>query len=51
MGRRWVPAGRCPPRGDYRAPSDSEAVAWLNELELVPDCCDAVIRLSNDSTQ
>src|SRR5439155_21837366 len=24
-------------RGDYRAPSDSEASAWLAELELVPE--------------
>ncbi|MCC7105775.1 MAG: NAD(+) synthase [Chloroflexi bacterium] len=29
--------GSLSPRGDYRAPSDSEATAWLRELELVPD--------------
>jgi NAD+ synthase (glutamine-hydrolysing) len=29
--------GSLSPRGDYRAPSDSEAAAWLDELELVPD--------------
>jgi NAD+ synthase (glutamine-hydrolysing) len=29
--------GSLSPRGDYRAPSDSEATAWLTELESVPD--------------
>ncbi|MGH2586755.1 MAG: NAD(+) synthase, partial [Dehalococcoidia bacterium] len=29
--------GSLSPRGDYRAPSDSEATAWLEQLELVPD--------------
>jgi NAD+ synthase (glutamine-hydrolysing) len=29
--------GSLSPRSDYRAPSDSEAAAWLRELELVPD--------------
>jgi NAD+ synthase (glutamine-hydrolysing) len=29
--------GSLSPRGDYRAPSDSEAVVWLEELELVPE--------------
>jgi NAD+ synthase (glutamine-hydrolysing) len=29
--------GSLSPRGDYRAPSDSEATAWLRELEWVPD--------------
>jgi NAD+ synthase (glutamine-hydrolysing) len=29
--------GSLSPRGDYRAPSDSEASAWLELLELVPD--------------
>jgi NAD+ synthase (glutamine-hydrolysing) len=29
--------GSLSPRGDYRAPSDSEAAPWLEELELVPD--------------
>jgi NAD+ synthase (glutamine-hydrolysing) len=29
--------GSLSPRGDYRAPSDSEAETWLRELELVPD--------------
>jgi NAD+ synthase (glutamine-hydrolysing) len=25
------------PRGDWRAPSDSEATVWLADLERVPD--------------
>jgi NAD+ synthase (glutamine-hydrolysing) len=29
--------GSLSPRGDYRAPSDSEAAAWLNQLEMIPD--------------
>ena len=29
--------GSLSPRGDYRAPSDSEAAAWLAALDLVPD--------------
>jgi NAD+ synthase (glutamine-hydrolysing) len=29
--------GSLSPRGDYRAPSDSEAAVWLDQLELVPD--------------
>jgi NAD+ synthase (glutamine-hydrolysing) len=29
--------GSLSPRGDYRAPSDSEATAWLEQLDLVPD--------------
>jgi NAD+ synthase (glutamine-hydrolysing) len=29
--------GSLSPRGDYRAPSDSEATAWLAELDLVPE--------------
>jgi NAD+ synthase (glutamine-hydrolysing) len=29
--------GSLSPRGDWRAPSDSAAVAWLAELERVPD--------------
>jgi NAD+ synthase (glutamine-hydrolysing) len=29
--------GSLSPRGDWRAPSDSEATAWLNELDAVPD--------------
>src|SRR5438128_2354689 len=29
--------GSLSPRGDYRAPSDSEAAAWLAQLELIPD--------------
>jgi NAD+ synthase (glutamine-hydrolysing) len=28
--------GSLSPRGDWRAPSDSEATVWLRELELVP---------------
>ncbi|ADJ27935.1 NAD(+) synthase [Nitrosococcus watsonii] len=29
--------GSLSPRGDYRAPSDSEATAWLTQLERIPD--------------
>jgi NAD+ synthase (glutamine-hydrolysing) len=29
--------GSLSPRGDYRAPSDSEATAWLDQLDLIPD--------------
>jgi NAD+ synthase (glutamine-hydrolysing) len=29
--------GSLSPRGDYRAPSDATATAWLHALELVPD--------------
>ncbi|HTY53575.1 MAG TPA: NAD(+) synthase [Candidatus Binataceae bacterium] len=29
--------GSLSPRGDYRAPSDSEAEVWLRELDLIPD--------------
>ena len=29
--------GSLSPRGDYRAPSDSEATAWLAQLDLIPD--------------
>ena len=29
--------GSLSPRGDWRAPSDSEATAWLAELDTVPD--------------
>jgi NAD+ synthase (glutamine-hydrolysing) len=29
--------GSLSPRGDYRAPSDSEDAVWLKELELIPD--------------
>jgi NAD+ synthase (glutamine-hydrolysing) len=29
--------GSLSPRGDYRAPSDSEVTPWLSDLELVPD--------------
>ncbi|MEO9064703.1 MAG: NAD(+) synthase, partial [Burkholderiaceae bacterium] len=29
--------GSLSPRGDWRAPSDSEATVWLDELESVPD--------------
>jgi NAD+ synthase (glutamine-hydrolysing) len=29
--------GSLSPRGDWRAPSDSEATAWLTDLALVPD--------------
>ncbi|GIX46685.1 MAG: NAD(+) synthase [Candidatus Tectimicrobiota bacterium] len=29
--------GSLSPRGDYRAPSDSEATVWLEQLRLIPD--------------
>ena len=29
--------GSLSPRGDYRAPSDSEATAWLEEISRIPD--------------
>jgi NAD+ synthase (glutamine-hydrolysing) len=29
--------GSVSPRGDWRAPSDAEAAAWLAELDLIPD--------------
>jgi NAD+ synthase (glutamine-hydrolysing) len=29
--------GSLSPRGDYRAPSDSESTAWLRQLDLIPD--------------
>jgi NAD+ synthase (glutamine-hydrolysing) len=29
--------GSLSPRGDWRAPSDSEATVWLQQLELVPE--------------
>jgi NAD+ synthase (glutamine-hydrolysing) len=29
--------GSLSPRGDYRAPSDGEATAWLQQLDLVPE--------------
>ena len=29
--------GSLSPRGDWRAPSDSEATVWLNELDALPD--------------
>jgi NAD+ synthase (glutamine-hydrolysing) len=29
--------GSLSPRGDYRAPSDSEATVWLEEIKKIPD--------------
>jgi NAD+ synthase (glutamine-hydrolysing) len=29
--------GSLSPRGDWRAPSDSEATVWIDNLQLVPD--------------
>ena len=29
--------GSLSPRGDYRAPSDAVATAWLHTLDLIPD--------------
>jgi NAD+ synthase (glutamine-hydrolysing) len=34
--------GSLSPRGDYRAPSDGEAAAWLEQLDLIPDDVGAV---------
>ncbi|UCF68717.1 MAG: NAD(+) synthase, partial [Acidobacteriota bacterium] len=31
--------GSLSPRGDYRAPSDSSARAWLEQLDRIPDRC------------
>ena len=33
--------GSLSPRGDYRAPSDSEAAVWLAQLALIPDAASA----------
>ena len=33
--------GSLSPRGDYRAPSDSEATVWLKQLELIPDAAES----------
>ena len=35
-GPKVVSGGNLSPRGDWRAPSDSSAAAWLAELERVP---------------
>jgi NAD+ synthase (glutamine-hydrolysing) len=32
--------GSLSPRGDWRAPSDSEAAPWLKDLEQIPDTDD-----------
>jgi NAD+ synthase (glutamine-hydrolysing) len=32
--------GSLSPRGDYRAPSDAEATAWLAQLDQIPDSSD-----------
>ena len=29
--------GSLSPRGDWRAPSDSEATVWLRDLDRIPD--------------
>jgi NAD+ synthase (glutamine-hydrolysing) len=29
--------GSLSPRGDYRAPSDSEATVWIREISQIPD--------------
>jgi NAD+ synthase (glutamine-hydrolysing) len=29
--------GSLSPRGDWRAPSDSEATVWLEDVERIPD--------------
>lgn len=35
--------GSLSPRGDYRAPSDSEATVWLEQIEWIPNKCDVRI--------
>jgi NAD+ synthase (glutamine-hydrolysing) len=39
--------GSLSPRGDYRAPSDAEAAAWLRQLEGVPERGPGSILLNN----
>ncbi len=36
-GPKILSGGSLSPRGDYRAPSDSEATVWLSQLEKIPD--------------
>lgn len=36
-GPKVVSGGSLSPRGDWRAPSDSEAAPWLEEVEQIPD--------------
>ena len=31
--------GSLSPRGDWRAPSDSEATVWIDDLKNIPDHC------------
>ncbi|MGB5036874.1 MAG: NAD(+) synthase, partial [Blastocatellia bacterium] len=33
--------GSLSPRGDWRAPSDSESRAWLSEVETIPETIDS----------
>ena len=35
--------GSLSPRGDYRAPSDSEATVWLDQLQLIPEMDNDVV--------
>jgi NAD+ synthase (glutamine-hydrolysing) len=35
--------GSLSPRGDYRAPSDSEAAVWLAQIDLIPDADPAAV--------
>ncbi|MGA9600687.1 MAG: NAD(+) synthase, partial [Methylocystis sp.] len=35
-GPKVSSGGSLSPRGDWRAPSDSEATAWLADLERIP---------------
>jgi len=41
--------GSLSPRGDYRAPSDSEATVWLEQLKHVPDVDSAALAPVNAS--
>jgi NAD+ synthase (glutamine-hydrolysing) len=43
--------GSLSPRGDYRAPSDSEADAWLAQLAMIPESESAVAQVSDVRAQ
>ena len=36
-GPKVSAGGSLSPRGDWRAPSDSEATVWMDQLALIPD--------------
>jgi len=43
--------GSLSPRGDYRAPSDSEADAWLAQLAIIPESESAIAQVSEARAQ